>query len=46
VRDLPVHVPLYDWLFLALGGVALILLGRHLQTGSTDPSLPNSNPLH
>ena len=27
VRDLPVHVPLYDWLFLLLGGVGLILLG-------------------
>jgi uncharacterized membrane protein len=27
VRDLPVHVPLYDWLFLGLGGVGLILLG-------------------
>jgi uncharacterized membrane protein len=27
VRDMPVHVPMYDWLFLALGGVGLILLG-------------------
>jgi uncharacterized membrane protein len=27
VRDLPVHVPLYDWLFIAFGGVGLIALG-------------------
>jgi uncharacterized membrane protein len=27
VRDLPSHVPLYDWLFLAIGGVGFILLG-------------------
>lgn len=30
VRDLPSHVPLYDWLFLGIGGVGLILLGRLL----------------
>ena len=27
VRDLPVHEPIYDWLFLAMGGVGLITLG-------------------
>lgn len=27
VRDLPVHVPLYDWLFLGIGGVGLLLIG-------------------
>jgi uncharacterized membrane protein len=27
VRDLPVHVPLYDWLFLGVGGAGLIALG-------------------
>ena len=27
VRDLPFHVPAYDWLFLTLGGAGLILLG-------------------
>ena len=27
VRDLPVHEPLYDWLFLAVGGTGFILLG-------------------
>lgn len=30
VRDMPMHVPLYDWLFLGLGGVGLILLGGAL----------------
>jgi uncharacterized membrane protein len=39
VRDLPVHVPLYDWLFLALGGVVFILVGWFLQAGQRDPSL-------
>ncbi|HEX8244932.1 MAG TPA: DUF2243 domain-containing protein [Longimicrobium sp.] len=28
VRDLPVHIPLYDWLFLAVAGVGFLLLGR------------------
>ena len=27
VRDLPAHIPLYDWLFLGFGGVGMILLG-------------------
>lgn len=27
VRDLPVHVPLYDWLFLAFAGVGFLLVG-------------------
>jgi uncharacterized membrane protein len=27
VRDMPVHVPLYDWLFLGIGGLGFILLG-------------------
>jgi uncharacterized membrane protein len=27
VRDLPVHVPLYDWIFVVLGGVGLTALG-------------------
>ena len=30
VRDLPAHVPLYDWAFLAVAGVGFILLGRRL----------------
>lgn len=27
VRDMPAHVPAYDWIFLAVGGVLFILLG-------------------
>lgn len=27
VRDVPQHVPLYDWLFLAVGGVGLVAIG-------------------
>lgn len=27
VRDMPAHVPLYDWIFLSLGGVVLIVVG-------------------
>jgi uncharacterized membrane protein len=27
VRDLPSHVPLYDWLFLGIGGAGFILVG-------------------
>jgi uncharacterized membrane protein len=27
VRDLPMHVPLYDWLFLGIGGIGFIVLG-------------------
>ena len=27
VRDLPAHIPLYDWLFLGIGGIGFILLG-------------------
>ena len=28
VRDLPVHVPIYDWLFLLIGGVGFVVLGH------------------
>jgi uncharacterized membrane protein len=27
VRDMPAHVPAYDWIFLGVGGVGLIALG-------------------
>ena len=27
VRDLPAHVPMYDWIFLGVGGVGFLLLG-------------------
>ena len=31
VRDLPVHVPLLDWLFLGVGGAGFMLLGWLMQ---------------
>ena len=34
VRDLPTHVPLYDWLFLLIGGAGFILLGWRLSRES------------
>lgn len=34
VRDLPVHVPLYDYLFLAVGGVGFLLGGWLLARGA------------
>ena len=37
VRDLPAHVPLYDWLFLAVGGMGFVLLGWALSRRS-EPS--------
>lgn len=36
VRDLPTHVPLYDWLFLAIGGAGLIALGWLLARRADD----------
>jgi uncharacterized membrane protein len=30
VRDLPVHLPLYDWLFLLFGGLGFALIGNWL----------------
>jgi uncharacterized membrane protein len=33
VRDLPAHVPLYDWLLLAIGGVGFIVAGWLLARG-------------
>jgi uncharacterized membrane protein len=30
VRDLPTHVPLYDWLFLGVGGFGLLAIGSIL----------------
>lgn len=36
VRDMPVHVPLYDWLFLGLAGVGLIVTGWLMSRGTTE----------
>jgi uncharacterized membrane protein len=33
VRDLPAHVPVYDWVFLFLGGIGFILAGLALRDG-------------
>jgi uncharacterized membrane protein len=30
VRDLPVHVPAYDWTFLGVGGIGFIAIGAFL----------------
>src|SRR5690606_28691797 len=27
VRDVPMHIPAYDWIFLGVGGVLLIVIG-------------------
>jgi len=41
VRDVPVHVPLYDWLFLAVAGAGLLAAGWLLmRTG------PNATRAH
>jgi len=34
VRDLPVHEPVLDWLFLGIGGIGLMLAGRLLMRPS------------
>lgn len=36
VRDVPVHVPSYDWFFLGIGGVGLIVLGWLLARADRD----------
>ena len=36
VRDLPMHVPLYDWVFLGIGGVGLLLIGWWLARPNVD----------
>jgi uncharacterized membrane protein len=41
VRDLPAHVPLYDWLFLLIGGVGLIVVGLALRDGLGRPAPAN-----
>jgi uncharacterized membrane protein len=33
VRDLPSHVPAYDWIFLAVGGIGFILAGMAMRAG-------------
>jgi uncharacterized membrane protein len=38
VRDLPQHVPFYDWAFLIVGGIAMILIGLALRDRRAAPS--------
>jgi uncharacterized membrane protein len=37
VRDMPVHQPMYDWIFLAVGGVGLIVIGWTLMRPRVRP---------
>jgi uncharacterized membrane protein len=38
VRDLPAHVPAYDWLFLGIGGLGLVVVGLLLSRVGDDRS--------
>jgi len=40
VRDLPAHLPAYDWIFLAAGGIGLIALGGWLSRPRVITPLP------
>jgi uncharacterized membrane protein len=37
VRDLPAHVPAYDWMFLAVAGVGLIAAGWWMSRAESTP---------
>jgi uncharacterized membrane protein len=37
IRDMPVHVPLYDWMFLAVGGVGFVSVGLRLMSARRRP---------
>ena len=41
VRDMPAHVPIYDWLFLGIGGVLFIAIGWALTRPRRDRSRPD-----
>jgi uncharacterized membrane protein len=45
VRDLPVHVPAYDWIFLTVGGAGLLALGWGLVSRSRPDTAPIRRPL-
>ena len=38
VRDLPVHVPAYDWVFLAVAGVGFVAVGAALSRNGVPPA--------
>jgi len=39
VRDLPEHVPAYDWLFLLVGGVGIMALGYIVKAAKEEPAI-------
>jgi uncharacterized membrane protein len=42
VRDLPTHIPDYDWIFLAVGGIGFIFFGLAMRAGrSRTPAYAN-----
>jgi uncharacterized membrane protein len=41
VRDMPAHVPAYDWMFLAIGGVLMIAIGWMMINHSAYGPLPD-----
>jgi uncharacterized membrane protein len=45
VRDMPVHLPAYDWIYLGVGGLALLILGWFLShaRGVATPSRHQRN---
>ncbi len=44
VRDMPVHVPLYDWLFLGVAGVGLLALGWIMMGTARSGMTPATHP--
>lgn len=46
VRDLPMHEPLYDWIFLAVGGVLFLVIGllltRRYDSGDAAAAAPRA----
>jgi uncharacterized membrane protein len=40
VRDMPVHVPMYDWLFLLIGGLGFLAMGATLMREHHNPFKP------
>ena len=45
LRDLPSHVPLYDWLFLGIGGLGLMLVGWALSRRAVIPERTGTGPV-
>jgi uncharacterized membrane protein len=37
VRDLPTHIPIYDWVFLAVGGIGFITIGLLMMRNQATP---------